>query len=193
MIHWLDKNREITVKFKLKHVYLIAFILLLAAYIIWETYWYSKVGLAFIKWHTHIAFLMFIFSFPLLLLHALKKQIRFINEKYEKLLMIFFNTFLCVFLLELIFIFTPLLKTRLEIKEGSYLSAFSINQDNIYHSWRGNESHTLQNTEFYFNRTTNSLGYSDKEWTISDTSKIRILCNLKANHTYQTSKRDSQK
>ena len=58
--HFLERKIEFRVVCSVKQLLLLALILVLAVYMIWEIYWFNQVGLSFIKWHTHLSFTAFI-------------------------------------------------------------------------------------------------------------------------------------
>lgn len=158
---------------------LIVIIAFLLFYLIWEIYWYKRVGYYFIRWHTHLMIYMYLWVIGYL---GIKYILR--NNKWLKYFssMVLFLSFL-EFLLQI----TGINKTSAEIKHGVYESFYKtkvINSNNhydtsiYYHTWNIKTStHQLKSDEFEFSRPTNSLGFSDVEWIYSkkDTNELRIL------------------
>ncbi len=59
---------------------------------------------------------------------------------------------------------------------GRYTSLYQTNNQNFYFRHAPNESYYLEKSEFSFPRTSNSYGFSDKEWSLEkDSGQIRIL------------------
>lgn len=173
----LNKKYAFTIYISAKQILFITAAVLSLAYLLWEIYWYNKVGLAFIKWHTHLAFPILLFESILLLLLIAEKTAKNSVEWMGGLYLITFNLMLSIFLLELVLVLTPFCKTRPELIHGFYLSPYTVNQQNIYHVWGSNPNfHMLKSEDFSYPRKTNIEGCSDKEWYSNDTSKIRILC-----------------
>lgn len=147
------------------------FIFLLVAYFLWELYWYNQVGLSFIKWHTHIAFFVYLFIcvYVILRLFHVKKEIIYF------IFLLFFG----LQITEIILIVTGLNKTRFEKQFGFYHPSNRIQSRNNYY-WLdqpGSIKHLKAvDGEFHYTRTINSLGYSDSEWSEKKPDEFRIVC-----------------
>lgn len=178
LLLWIfeSKKQEQSLPSLISKQFAIGFILLflLVLYIAWEVYWYNQIGLAFIKWHTHIVFAFFISSLivlPFLILSRFKQndfsKNLFTSATSLSFLLFLTEVFLCIF---------PLKKTSTEKITGSYYSEFYTG-NNIFHSWKYfGGSHWVKSAEFEYFRKDNSLGFPDKEWQIrKPDNKIRIL------------------
>lgn len=158
---------ELAVKSK-KRIY---FVLVLTSiiYISWELYWYNKVHLLFVRWHTHIIPLLLLFSFSLL----------FFGGKKSRAGKIITAVLLFMFILESMLTITGILKTNDEKNTGYYLGPLFTREKerSYYHIWESKlTEHELKNDEYTYTFPTNSLGYPDIEWSVPDSSdkKIRI-------------------
>lgn len=138
-------------------------------YAAWELYWYSKVGIHFIKWHTH---LFFVFVVYFLSLGALK-----LFKVSKKIVFIHFMIFIGLFITEAILMFSGINKTPTEKYFGFYSDGYLDLKQRYYWIDKRYSVKVLQSEEFYFERKMNSLGYSDYEWNIEkDSNEFRILC-----------------
>ena len=150
-------------------IILITVITLFVLYIVWETYWYYRVSLQFIKWHTHLffIFLLYILSLGILKLFRASKKIVFTH----------FLCFLGLFFTEVILIITGINKTPTEKIYGFYSDGYIDSKQRYYWIDKPHSTKVLQTEEFYFERKMNSLGYSDYEWEEEkDSNEYRILC-----------------
>jgi lysophospholipase L1-like esterase len=136
--------------------------LFVAFYFTWEYYWFSKVNWHFVRWHTHLA----PFALAILLLLTLTQ---FVQIKERTVLL---TSSVCIGLA----LAEVLLFARNPNGDVMFISQLKTNPTNYYHAWPANATHYLKKEEFNYQRHTNSLGFSDKEWRIEkDTSKIRVL------------------
>jgi lysophospholipase L1-like esterase len=135
----------------------IAIYFLLVSYLSWEIYWFSKVGLTFIRWHTHLAFPIYLFG----LLYLIFKKLN-LGEKYRNSIIYLFIT---VFLFEAVVLLTGIGMTYSEKKFGHFVMHPKNGTASSYY-WidKPNYLKKLTTNEFSFTRKTNSIGYSDKEW-----------------------------
>lgn len=143
-------------------------------YLIWEIYWYNKVGYYFIKWHTHLMPYAGIFFF----IYLIEKYI--LKDKLKNGIRWVYSIALFMLVLELLLMITGTTKTFSEKTYGSYISPFksTYSQDYYYHTWdHSTPTHTLSTPEFSFTYPTNSLGYPDVEWsqTKKDPHALRIV------------------
>lgn len=143
--------------------------LFLLFYLIWEIYWYNQVGLQFIRWHTHLFFVFLIYLFTLSIIKLFRAS--------KKIVFIHFLVFAGLFACETVFILTGFNKTPTEKIYGFYSDGYSDSKQRYYWIDKPHTTKILQTEEFYFERHTNSLGYSDYEWEKEkDSNEYRILC-----------------
>lgn len=157
--------------FEIKQLIRLCVMIVLVLYPFWEIYWYFKVGLSFIKWHTHLLFPIYIFIPIYYLLIFLKASQKRIRQAFQLLIGIFFAEFLLVL--------TGLTETRQEKHYGTWKYVTEFENDTIAYYWmnRPGQLKHLKTNEFYFTRTMNSTGYSDVEWKEKkDSNEFRILC-----------------
>jgi len=132
-------------------------------YLSWEYYWFTKVSWGFIKWHTHL----FSYYFLLLLILTINK----IWTLSSNLILILSSVLITLAAVEVTFLF---FKTY---PDADFLYRFKYSEENYYHTWPENDAHYLKREgEFNFPRTTNSYGFSDREWQKEKSdNKIRII------------------
>jgi lysophospholipase L1-like esterase len=130
-------------------------------YISWEVYWFEKVGLQFIKLHTHLVFILFLFYIGLLFLIQLSKKIKYA----EKIILVFSSIMATLFIVELFFHFFDFNKTYMEKRSDIYQSAFKDMGSDKIRARGKNQEHKLKSPEFDYARITNSYGFSDFEFT----------------------------
>lgn len=153
-------------------VYLVLFLLAFGAYIRWEYYWFSEIGLYFIKWHTHIVATAIIFSF----IPVLGALVYFIKPAYLRVLGISVSVWAGLVLMEVLLVLTGFTKTYIESRHGYYKSPFDYDTNNAYHIYIGRSTVTEDCPEFSYTYRVNSLGYTGKEWTKqADTGTYRII------------------
>jgi lysophospholipase L1-like esterase len=149
-------------------------LLFIGAYIAWEGYWYSKVGLPFIKWHTHLAVYVIIWMLGAVFFKVL--QIWFNDKRIADFFLSFTALVFTLFVVEIVLIFTGTTKTYLEKMHGQYYSQYVPQDTSYYHAWRPNVEHWIRKPEFTYWRPTNSLGLGDEEWTVAvDKGHKRIM------------------
>ncbi len=170
-------EKKLNIQISVSSLILFVFAFAILFYFGWECYWFSKVGLAFIKWHTHLAVPLLLCSFTFILLLFLKKRVKYILYNFQRILFPIVSVYFTLFCLEFILVITGINKTRNE-KEGGWYFSYYFDKNNIYHTWQKNCSHLLKSAEFCHFRNANSLGFSDIEWihTLESDSTIRILC-----------------
>lgn len=156
---------------KLKEITYILILTLLFEYIAWEIYWYFKVGLSCIKWHSHIM----LFLTPIILIIIYND---FKNKKPTKLNVRFLLVFITLFVWESFLTFSGINKTQHEKLLGYNVEiSGSNNFQQYYHINYPNEKIEIKKPEFTFSRTSNKLGYSDYEIQLRKSKKeIRMLC-----------------
>lgn len=153
-----------------KKIIAIFFYVLIAAYIVWEIYWYNQVGLTFIKWHTHLAFPFIVF---LCLYNILK-----VFKVSKKAMNVLFGVYLMIQLFEVFVQVTGIGKTQTEKVYGHF--SLSNKHNTLERFYWIDKPHTIKNLkteEFHFTRQINSEGFSDFEWKIEKRiDEFRILC-----------------
>lgn len=149
------------------------FVLLLLCYTSWELYWYSHVGLAFIKWHTHPMVYVYIGFAGSLLFKAFGKSP---SNRVKNIALVSGTTLFSLFVIEVLFSLTGANKTYLEKASGHYQSLYEPFEKDYYHIWPSGKEHWLTKPEFSYWRPTNSLGFADMEWPVPKKPKhLRIL------------------
>lgn len=145
------------------------------AYLAWELYWFSQIGLRAVKWHTHLFLLVYIWAACVLILRLI-----LVNSTSKN----FINGVLSIsaitavlFILESFLLITGFNKTYLELVGNGYFSPYAPEHETYYHTWsKGEQEHWLDKPEYRYWRPNNSLGYPDKEWTIDkDKKSLNIL------------------
>lgn len=171
---YLKRKYSFTVTFTLAELLLAFFFLLFSVYIIWEVYWWNKIGLYFIKWHTHIVFtaiwVALLFCLPLFLLSNLVKK-----NTGAKMQSLAIGAWLACVVLELIFVLFNVNKTYSEVRAGYYRSPFAPEADNYYHIYHVSDSFESSALEFSFKIKNNSLGYVGKEWSVAKQKVKRVI------------------
>ena len=155
---------EINAKLTICQILIVLFWLLFLLYIGWEYYWFTKVSWGFVKWHTHfLPHIMVLFA--ALTFVSIKK----VNPNF--LLLVFSITF------SLLTVEALLLLTRNEKENEYFVNHFREYDLSYYHTWYSKQTHVLsRDNEFSFERNTNSLGFSDVEWKLTNAdSTIRVL------------------
>lgn len=158
-------------KINIKKITYLLILILLIAYLLWEGFWYTKVGLSCIKWHSHI--MLFLTPLVLIILFNDWK-----NRKPSKLNVSLFLLFFTLFIWESFLTFSGINKTEFEKQFGYTIERNSLEGfHNYYHINYPNQKIQIKKTEFIFSRTTNDLGYSDYKIRPRLTRKeVRILC-----------------
>jgi len=161
----LHRRFTYTLSFTLVQAVFGALVLLFAAYIGWEFYWYKRVGLFFVQWHTrlfpYLAVLLAMFGCWLLQGEKLKR--------WQKMLTA------TVFWMAVLEWLLGVLVYRNSDRE--VLDRFRINTRNFYHVYSPGTIVNFKKAEFTHARPfVNSLGYADKEWKQEKAdSSVRIL------------------
>jgi lysophospholipase L1-like esterase len=142
----------------------------LISYIIWETFWYAKVGLVFVKWHTHLILPFILFFLIYSILNHFKTT--------KRLTHIVFYLYVPVQLFEIIVQVSGIGKTHSEKMYGHFVLSYPTGtKENFYWIDKPNTIKTLHTNEFNFKRKINNLGYSDQIWDSSiKPNEIRLLC-----------------
>lgn len=151
-------DRRISFRISVANIGLIVWGFAGLIYVAWEAYWYNKVGLMFVKWHTHL-FVYGLLFYGLALLGKIWRGSRWLGS-----LAVFVSVFLCA---EVFLMLTGFKKTFYESKYNAYRSPYISPLLSHYHTWNTLESsHRLISDEFDYWRPTNSIGFADGEWKL---------------------------
>lgn len=169
--------KKIVIHFEVEVKQLVYTVLLLLAlvYIGWEYYWYKTVGLAFIKWHTHLVATSVAIGIVILLPAWLLLKFTSNDSKRKNILLSVFSVWVTFLMLELIFCFTDWNKTYSEKRWGYYQSPFDPDPDNSYHIYSAGDIDVLESSEFSYASVINSLGFRGDEWQKERKAPIRII------------------
>ena len=147
---------------------------ILITYLIWELYWYTQVGLVFVKWHTHLM----AYAYLSILVYFIYKTVnRPASIIIRNAFLVLGSMIFSLFIAELFLSISGTYETNIEKAEGGYVSPFDILMTkNPYHVWPAHKAHWLHDLEFNYIRHVNSLGFSDPEWrSYKKPKEIRIL------------------
>ena len=148
---------------------------LLGIYVVWELYWFTKVGLAFIKWHTHLvatalASMLLVLGIRLIL-------IRYLGKGDERVWLLPSSIWLALMLCETALVITGFNQDYAEERFGSYQSPFQTFHTNVYNVFHANDTDYFAGTEFNYAIPYNSMGFTGGEWPWQkDSSRLRIIC-----------------
>lgn len=172
--NFLQRRIDFQISFTVSQLLSLVLIFLGFAYLVWELYWFQKVGYYFIKWHTRIAFTallagLLLFSVLFFVGILLKSETR------KRLLSIGLGIWFGLIIFEIALSFLNINKSYSETRTGYYRSPFEPEPDNLYHVYHANS--TVKNTapEFSFTNSYNSLGYLGSEWALHKTKAKRII------------------
>ncbi len=146
----------------------------LLAYLCWEIYWYRRVGLYFIKWHTHL--MPYVFCWYLLdrLLSALSRRAVLKPDTNWRITL--FAVFMGLMAAESLLMITGIGKTYMEKIGGCYASVYESKFESPYRTYPPDSVFVMDRGEFIHRRTTNALGFADQNWDTAKTAnEIRIL------------------
>lgn len=129
----------------------------LAAYGVWEFYWYKQVGLTFNKWHTHLALFVYVWVAGALLI-----GLRGNTNQRNNILTAFSAVLMTLFLAEAGLMILGTNKTYSESRNGIYVSLFSNFSNDSLRTYGKNVTHALSTPEYNFERKTNAHGFSDQ-------------------------------
>jgi len=173
----MNWNRKFSIRIEFSFGQLIAGFagMLLLTYVCWEAYWYKKVGLYFIKWHTHIVFTAVFFGIPILLFLLIA---RFLSkpELFQKLLVAAGAIWSTLILAEILFIITGSNKTYIEERSGFYQPLYGYVPDNVYNLYHKSSAATYKAPEYEYTIEHNSLAFAGPEWdTVKNPRALRII------------------
>lgn len=138
----------------------------------WEIYWYMQVGYLFIKWHTHLAFPVYVFLLVTGIIYFVTKKNA---PQYTILLIISFAAIMCTVLLaETVFIITGYNKTYFEKNNNIYTSLYTCANSGRYHTWHTNP-HYITKKEYSYARPTNIEGLPDSNWTAQNITGVKKI------------------
>lgn len=146
---------------------------LLIAYVIWEIYWYSKVNLLCVKWHTHLLFPVYLFLIGNLIIWVIGKRIA--PNTTPKLITAYSSLVLTIAVIEIVLMLSGTNKTYFEKQMGYYYSHYHTQHEKRYHTWSTNP-HCIEKKEFIYCRPTNVEGVGDSDWvTTTAPHVVRIM------------------
>ncbi len=164
-------------RIQLQIPYWIFLLLPFILYLCWETYWFQKVGLRVLKWHTHVIEFGYVWIPVAIAFFYFNREGW--SEKAKKIFLLFSSTIFALALLEITLQITGLYKTYVEKVLGDYSSPYSPPELDYYHHWPIYEKeHRLTKPEFSFWRPTNSLGFGDMEWNKKKTPNQKRILSL---------------
>lgn len=146
------------------------------AYLVWEIYWYKKIGLLFIHWHTHLAFAALVVVgvvLPFWLWHKYRP-----SALAQNLLLSATALGLLLVLLEGFLALTGLNKEYMETRAGYFQSPYLHDSMNYYHTNYPHVTKSLSTPEYSFARSYNSLGYSGADWDTAKPAHVRRIFTL---------------
>jgi hypothetical protein len=164
----LNRTYSFTISFTGLQLLLWISAVLFVAFIGWELYWWNKIGLYFIKWHTRV-FICALLLILLLCIALSSLKYVFNDDLVKKIatILIGIGGSLVVAEFLLSFVYT-------EKEKEALLKSFNPNVLNVYHTLPPNYSYYLtSNNEFSFQRTTNNVGFADYEWNTEKDSGVK--------------------
>lgn len=147
------------------------------AYSIWRIYWLTQFGVNFFRWHAVLWVYMCLTAVLLAILYSIHIALRtkqfFVVPFVRGVLVMWLSLCLLEFLLRITSVFNMYSETRY----GYYYSPLlSITKSWFYVDHANSTKQLNSGSEYAFDRHTNSLGLSDKEWILKkDSGTIRIL------------------
>jgi lysophospholipase L1-like esterase len=156
-------------RFKHKVVIRVLFaglLLLLIAYALWEAFWYQRVGLRVVKWHTHLVEYAYVWAVGIFIFQLLFHRKGF-TERAKNAFLLFTSVVFTLAVLEAFLELSGTYKNHMEKVAYSYDSPYTPQDKSYYHVWPNSKFHTLKRPEFTYPRPTNSLGFPDIEWRVA--------------------------
>jgi len=171
---FLQRRIAIHISFTVSQLFLFLLILLGFAYLIWEFYWFQKVGYYFIKWHTRIVFSALFYG---LILFSPLVFIGFFNKgnTVKKAYLIVLGIWSGLIILEIGLLVLGINNTYSEARTGAYQSPFELNSQNYYHVYQPYDTIASSSPEFSFVSNYNALGYLGKDWSLNKRKPSRII------------------
>jgi hypothetical protein len=148
-----------------------------AAYSVFRIYWIMEIGVRFFRWHAVLWLYLFIAAIFFGLGYLLLKTGRLKTAGAQKMALVALGLFLGIYLMEIVLRLKGGLTTYTEKREGVFVNPAERMQKAWYLTYEPNEKRELSSgSEYSFERTTNSEGLPDKEWTTAkDSNEIRIM------------------
>ena len=170
-------NRKINIdfhfRFSIGFIWLI--ILLSMPYLVWELYWAIKVGYPIIKWHTHLAVYYYLCLLLFVLLQGLDRIFHF--RFYLQYHIICASVCFALMLTEAVLMRLGIGDTYSEKIKHGYFSMHSGQFESYYRTYPPDTDLVMDRIDFKHTGRINSLGYSDREWSIGKReNEKRILC-----------------
>jgi lysophospholipase L1-like esterase len=161
----ISQYNEPSVRFNFKlHLHWF-FLLLTLPYLLWEIYWANKVGYACIKWHTRLMVYVYVWQGVYLFLHYTqrKKQVML----FQIVLTVFSAVTVTLMMAEFFVSAFKINETFVEKIGAGYKSFYSATGESKYHANLPNKKHWITKQEYNYERFANSLGFSDREWSLT--------------------------
>lgn len=155
-----------------KYLMLLLVIPIIFTYPVWEIYWYTQVHLLCIKWHTHLAFPLYLFIIGNTAIGLFCKAIA---PKYTaRLVTVFSSVIILLFITETALLISGKYKTNFEKQMGYYCSHYYVQHEKRYHIWSTNP-HCIEKKEFTYCRPTNAEGVGDSNWVTTITPGVKRI------------------
>lgn len=145
-----------------------------ALYIVWSYYWFTKVHLSFIKWHTHVMVYVYLWFIGMTILSFTKRK--HASELQKNILLLFSAVIFSLAVVEIYLHVSGKVNTYLEKASGYYTSPYHPLDQTHYHGWMPGKPHLIKKPEYSFLFPTNSFGMPDVEWPVcKEDGEARIL------------------
>lgn len=132
-------------------------------------YFYQKHGLLAIGFHTNLILPLYIIT-----LFDFCSKVRLLHPTFASKIKHYVSVYL---LIEFFLILIRPAAIYIPFALGQYFSPYETKNASYYHVAEPHKTYNLKSSEFNFQRTSNSLGFSDIEWNKKkDDNTIRILC-----------------
>ena len=148
--------------------------LLLLAYLCWEVYWYSRVGLTFIHWHTHL--ILYVYLGAAVYLSSVRSGTA--SVPMGRVPLTAMSLISILFILESVLLISGRYATYVERREGSYVSPYGNPNTLHYNTYPPHHQHLLHASEYSYTRMVNALGFADVEWTVDKRSGHKRILAL---------------
>lgn len=170
----LSRKLIIHIEFTVLQLAKYLLLLLLAAYVGWEIYWYKKIGLYFVKWHTHLAATGLMFGLLWAPFYLANRFYR--SDKTHNYLLAATSLWGVFVVIEILFATTGIMNEYTENRFGFYQSPYTHDTLNYYNVFHVNDTFTSTAQEFKYVFPINSLGFAGGEWPIQkQRGKCRVI------------------
>lgn len=161
----IEKLLDTTYSFTIRVLLRFSFFATLLAYLLWEVYWYTKVGLTCVKFHTHLMLGAYLYGFGYV-------AFSLFEVKQEKAWNILFSICFGFFILELLLGISGRFDSYTEKSKQGYQSPYT-SLASYYNTGHGEI--TISREEYTFTYPLNTLGFPDKEWDTAPKKRILAL------------------